>query len=114
VSPTVLVNYYFGAPASSWRPYLGAGINYTHFAGIRSSLPTSKLEMSDSVGWAAQAGMSYAAQKNWGLFASVTRLDVKSDVDAVATIPGVPVPVAVRTTIDLKPITYSFGVWYRF
>jgi hypothetical protein len=36
------------------------------------------------------------------------------DVDAIATIPGVPVPVEVRTTIDLKPITYSLGLWYRF
>jgi len=48
------------------------------------------------------------------LFTSVTRLDTKTDVDAIATVPGVPVPVEVKTTIDLKPITYSFGLWYRF
>jgi len=114
VSPTLLVNYYFGDPDTALRPYLGAGVNYTKFTDIRSSLPTSKLEMSDSWGWAVQAGLSYAVRKDWGLFVSVTRLDVKSDVDAIATIPGVPVPVEVKTTIDLKPITYSLGLWYRF
>lgn len=114
VSPTLLVNYYFGDAANTLRPYVGAGINYTKFTGARSSLATSKLELSDSFGWALAAGLNYAVSKDWGLFASVTRLDVKSDVDAIATIPGVPVPVEVRTTINLKPITYSLGLWYRF
>ena len=114
VSPTLLLNYYFGDPANTLRPYVGAGLNYTKFTSVRSSLPTSKLDMSDSTGWAVQAGLNYAVRKDWGLFASVTRLDVKSDVDAIATIPGVPVPVEVKTTIDLKPITYSLGLWYRF
>jgi outer membrane protein len=93
---------------------VGAGITYTRFIGIRSSLPTTKLEMSDSVGWALQGGLSYSISKEWGLFATVTRLDTKTDVDAVVTVPGVPVPVAVKTTIDLRPVTYAFGVWYRF
>jgi outer membrane protein len=114
VSPTLVMNYYFGDPATPLRPYLGAGINYTTFRGIRSSLPTSKLQMSDSWGWAVQGGLSYAVRRDWGLFASVTRLDTKTDVEAIATVPGVPVPVEVKTTIDLKPITYSFGLWYRF
>jgi outer membrane protein len=114
VSPTLLVNWYIGDAGNALRPYIGAGVNYTHFTSIRSSLPTSKLAMSDSFGWALEAGLSYAVAKNWGLFASVTRLDTKSDVDAIATIPGVPVPVEVRTTIDLKPVTYQAGLWYRF
>jgi outer membrane protein len=114
VTPTLLLNYYFGDAANALRPYVGAGVNYTKFTGIRSSLPTSKLNMSDSFGWAVHAGLNYAVRKDWGLFASIARLDVKTDVDAIATIPGVPVPVEVKTTIDLKPITYSVGLWYRF
>lgn len=114
VSPTFLVNYYFGAPDARLRPYLGAGLNYTRFVGIRSSLPTSKLQMSDSVGWALQGGLSYSLSQQWGLFATITRLDTKTDVEAVATVPGVPIPVAVKTTIDLRPVTYAMGVWYRF
>jgi len=58
VSPTLLLNYYFGDAANALRPYVGAGLNYTKFTGVRSSLPTSKLEMSDSFGWAVQAGLN--------------------------------------------------------
>jgi outer membrane protein len=106
VSPTLLFNYYFGAPGDTWRPYLGAGINYTRFTDIKSSL-APQVDMSDSWGLALQAGINYAIDKQWGLFASVARIDVKSDVVAVAS-------TVLTTTIDFKPVTYSFGAYYRF
>jgi outer membrane protein len=115
VSPTLLVNYYFGQPGDKWRPYVGAGINYTYFDDVKSPLPTTKLEMSDSWGLAIQAGVNYAVEKNWGLFASVARIDVESDVEAAGVqVPGVPVPLNLKTSIDFKPWTYSAGLWYRF
>jgi outer membrane protein len=114
VSPTLLFNYYFGQPGDVWRPYLGAGINYTRFTDVKSTLQTTKLEMSDSWGLALQAGVNYAVDKQWGLFASVARVDTKSDVEATATIPGVPVPVNIKTTVDFAPWTYSFGVTFKF
>jgi outer membrane protein len=107
VAPTVLVNYYFGQPGDTWRPYLGAGVNYTRFVDIRSTLPTTSIEMSDSVGLALQAGINYAAASNWGLFASVARVDVKSDLVAVTS-------TVLTTTIDFKPVTFSAGAWFRF
>jgi outer membrane protein len=120
VAPTLIFNYYFLEPESPWRPYVGAGINYTYFADIESSIPGADIDMSDSWGWAVQAGLSYAVSKQWGLFASVTRVDVKSDVTARATLtlptPIGPqnVPVTVKTEIDFKPVTYQIGVWYAF
>ena len=107
VAPTFLVNYYFGDPANKWRPYLGAGINYTRFTDIQTTLPNTTADMSDSVGLALQAGISYAASKNWGLFASVARVDVESDLVAVNS-------TVLTTTIDFRPVTYSAGLWYRF
>jgi outer membrane protein len=107
VAPTLLFNYYFGEPTATWRPYLGAGVNYTHFTDIRTSLPVQSVDMSDSWGLAVQAGINYAADRNWGLFASIARVDVKTDLVAVGS-------TVLTTTIDFKPITYSFGVWYRF
>ncbi len=107
VSPTLLVNYYFGDTTSTWRPYLGAGINYTKFTGIRTTLPDTTVSMSDSWGWALQAGVNYAISRQWGLFASVARLDVKSDVVAVNS-------TVLQTTIDFRPVTYAAGVWLRF
>jgi outer membrane protein len=106
VSPTLLFNYHFNAPGDALRPYVGAGINYTHFTGIESSL-APQVDMSDSWGWAVQAGVDYALNKQWGLWASIAALKVKSDVVAVGA-------TVLTTTIDFRPITYAFGVAYKF
>lgn len=106
VAPTLLVNYYFGDAANTVRPYLGLGLNYTRFASIKSSL-APKVDMSDSLGAAIQAGVNVAFNKQYGLFASVARVDVKSDLVAVGS-------TVLTTTIDFKPVTYSLGVWYKF
>ncbi len=63
--------------------------------------------MSDAVGLAIQAGISYAAAKNWGLFASIARVDVKTDLVAVTS-------TVLTTIIDFKPVTYSADAFYRF
>lgn len=106
VAPTLLVNYHFGAAGDTWRPYVGAGVNWTRFTSIKSKLAPS-VEMSDSVGLAVQAGVDYAIDKQWGLFASIAKVRVKSDLVAVAS-------TVLTTTIDFRPITYSIGVSYRF
>lgn len=106
IAPTFLVNYHFGAPGDTWRPYLGAGINYTRFVSAESKLATD-VKLSDSVGWAAQAGLDYALTKDWGLFASVAALRVKSKLVASGS-------TVLQTTIDFRPVVYSFGAVYRF
>ena len=72
VAPTLLMNYYFGDASSTIRPYVGVGLNYTKFASVKSSL-APKVEMSDSLGAAIQAGVNYAITKQYGLFASAAR-----------------------------------------
>lgn len=106
VSPTFFVNYHFGTPRSTWRPYLGVGINYTRFVGIESRI-ASDVRMSDSTGWAAQAGIDYSLDRRWSLFASVAALQVKSNLVAVGA-------TVLQTTIDFRPVVYSFGAVYKF
>ena len=106
VAPTLLLNYHFGQPGDARRPYLGAGINYTHFASIKSTL-AEKVEMSDSWGPTVQAGVDYFFDKQWGVFASVAAVKVKSDLVASGS-------TVLTTTIDFRPIVYSAGVSYRF
>lgn len=106
VAPTVIANYHFGNAGDTLRPYLGVGVNYTRFTGIRSSL-APKVEMSDSVGLVVQAGANYMLLREWGLFASIAKVQVKTDLVATAS-------TVLTTTIDFRPITYSFGVAYRF
>lgn len=106
VAPTVLLNYHFGAAGSALRPYLGVGVNYTRFTG--ASTPYGwQVNLSDSWGLAAHAGVDYALGKQWGLFASVGVAQVKSDLVAVGAS-------VLRSTIDFRPITYTAGMSFKF
>ena len=106
VAPTVLLNYHFFSPGDTWRPYIGAGINYTHFSNVKSSLAPD-VKMSNSTGLALQAGINYAITKDIGLFASIAKVNVKSKVVAVSS-------TVLTTTVDFRPIVYSAGVSYQF
>jgi outer membrane protein len=106
VSPTLFLNFHFGTPGDVWRPYLGAGINYTRFVRVESKLAPD-VKMSDSTGWAAQAGVDYTLNREWSLFASVAALKVKSKVVASGS-------TVLQTTIDFRPIVYTVGLGYRF
>ena len=103
---STLLNYHFGTAGDAFRPYLGAGINYTRFVSIRSTL-APQVEMSDSTGLAVQAGFDYAITPQWGFFGSIARVDVKSKLVAVAS-------TVLTTEINFRPVTYSVGLLYRF
>ena len=106
VAPTVLLNYHFGQPGDGLRPYVGAGINYTRFTDAKTPYGW-KVDLSDSWGLAVQAGLDFALGAQWGVFASVAAVQVKSDLVAVGA-------AVLRTTIDFRPVTFSVGASYRF
>lgn len=106
VAPTVFANYHFGEVGDRWRPYLGIGANYTHF-GSPSSSYFASVKLKDSYGLAAVAGVDYAINKQWGLFASFARADVKTHLVATGS-------VVVQSDIDLRPVIYSLGAAFKF
>ncbi len=106
VAPTLLVNYHFGKSGDTLRPYLGVGVNYTKFTNTTTPYGWD-VKLSDSVGMAVQAGVDYQLSKNWGLFASVARVDVQSKLTAVGA-------TVLQSKIDFRPITYAAGLSYRF
>jgi len=115
LSPTVLLNYNFGAPENRFRPFVGAGVNYTHFydaestaAGNLASGGPTKITLSDSVGLALQIGASYRIDERWSLVGSVLAAKVKSDMTAVTG------SIERKTTIDFQPVVYTLGVAYSF
>ena len=68
--------------------------------------PGADAEVGDA-GQAMHAGLGYAIDKQWGLFASVGRVDVKTKLVATAS-------TVLTSNIDLRPTTYSAGLTYRF
>ena len=105
-APTLLANYHFGTPGDTWRPYIGAGINYTKFTDAKSTL-ASDVKLGDSWGPAVQVGINYAVTKDIGVFASVAALKVKSHLVAAGS-------TVLTTTIDFRPLVYSAGLSYQF
>lgn len=105
-SPVLFANYHFGDAGAAWRPYLGLGVNYTKFTNIKSDYGWD-VHLSDSWGWAAQAGVDWKIDERWGAFFSIAALKVKTDLVATGA-------TVIQTTIDLRPRAYTAGVSYRF
>lgn len=112
--PTLLVQWHF-LPKSQFRPYVGAGINYTITYGedATSSLegalggPT-KVRLSDSVGWAVQAGIDVGIDENWFVNLDVKYIDIDVDADIITG--------GTKRTADVSidPVIVGLGVGYRF
>lgn len=82
--PTLMLQYYFMESSSKYRPYVGAGINYTtffdeKFKGQAKEL-LSDLSLEDSWGLAAHIGIDYQVQDNWYVGASAWYADIGTDV----------------------------------
>lgn len=109
--PTVLVNYNFGKDGATWRPYVGVGVNFTHFYAITSTAsgnlasggPTSTT-LKNSLGAAAQAGLNLKVTDQWSLNAAVALAKVKTDM--VATTGSI----ERKTQIDLRPVVFTVGI----
>lgn len=75
--PTLSLNYHFDT-GTAWKPYVGAGINYTIFFDESSAL--GDLELDNSVGLALQAGLDYAITEKGAVRLNVRWFDIDSDV----------------------------------
>lgn len=112
--PTLSVQYYFGEKTSALRPYVGVGINYTVFfeeslSGYsKANLGASNLELDDSIGLAAQAGVDYMLNDKWLINASVWHMDIDTEA-TFDTVLG-----KGSVDVDIDPWAYMLSVGYKF
>jgi outer membrane protein len=103
--PTLTLQYYpLGGRDSRIQPYIGAGVNYTHFSDETLDDGT-KLEMDDSWGAAAQIGVDLVINEHWAANVAAWYLDIDSDV----TVAG-----SVNDKVEIDPIVTMAGISYRF
>ncbi len=104
--PTLTLQYHF-APTSNIRPYVGAGINYTHFfdSEVKGGLdaPGADLDIDDSWGLAAQAGVDIDLDDTWFVNFDVKYIDI--DADAHITNGS-----SIKVDIDVDPIVWGIGI----
>jgi outer membrane protein len=89
IAPTLLFEYNFLPATATWRPYIGAGVNYTTFydrdstaAGNAASGGPTKLSLTSSVGPAVTAGVTYRISDRWAAHASYSWSQVKTNLTA--------------------------------
>ena len=112
--PTLLVQYHFDWEGNPFKPYVGAGLNFTWFTNSNLAVPLfpGKLPLSissTSVGAALQVGADYKLTKNWYLNADFKYIWMNTDV--TSDNPG---PKLVNSKLDINPMVYGVGVGYRF
>lgn len=100
--PTLLLQYHFTG-LNGYKPYVGAGINYTDISKV--SLPTGVTLDSHSWGGALQAGVDIPLDKNWSINFDVKKVYIKTDVYSTGTSVG---------TLKLDPVLVGVGLGYRF
>jgi outer membrane protein W/outer membrane protein OmpA-like peptidoglycan-associated protein len=103
--PTLTGKYYF--LTDNFRPYVGAGVNFTWFTSSKLAVPTVGTLKTDSasVGGALQAGFDYSLNDNWSLSFDAKRVWINTDVKLNGT---------KLTTVDVNPWILGVGIGYRF
>lgn len=104
--PTLSLQYHFN-PNGSWRPYAGAGLNYTLFFNEKTvgALQGSDLELDPSWGLATQVGLDVELGSDW--FANV---DARwFDIDTDAKLNG-----ARLGSVEIDPYAFGLSIGRRF
>lgn len=105
--PTLTVQYHF-TDFTGYKPYVGAGLNYTQITAEKISAGggTNNVTLSDkSIGGALQAGVDIPLTKQVSLNIDVKKVYIKSHVYVGVTDVG---------TLKLDPVVFGVGVGYRF
>lgn len=118
--PTLSLQWYPRGGQQGWQPYLGLGLNYTIFfdeevdseledaLGAIIGASKADLELDDSFGLAAQAGVDIPLGDSWGLNLGVWYLDIDTTAK-IKTDVG-----TVKFDVDIDPLVYNIGIFYKF
>lgn len=106
--PTLTLQYHFDG-LGAFKPYLGAGVNYTRFSSVSFAPAVAaalqpSLEKS-SVGLALQAGLDYDLGHNLVLNFDVKKVQIRTDVMSAGNRVG---------TLKVDPLLVGVGLGWRF
>lgn len=104
--PTLTLQYHF-TNFGAFKPYIGAGLNYTFFYNQKSH-DADHLKVKNAFGGALQVGFDYMINNNWGFNFDVKKLYLRPDFDV--TVGGT----QLTGKAKLDPWLIGTGVTYRF
>lgn len=106
--PTLTAQYHFTG-MGAFKPYVGAGVNYTLISSVKfDPAVQSALQPSlekNSLGLAVQAGFDYEIAKNTYLNVDIKKVQIRTDVKSAGTKVG---------EFKIDPVLFGLGVGWRF
>jgi outer membrane protein len=112
--PTLTLQYHF-TNLGAFKPYVGAGVNYTVFFSQKpgnvanNGVTITGLHFRNSFGAALQAGFDYMIDRHWGFNVDVKKLYLRPSFDADANSGAIPLTGSAK----LDPWMIGVGVSYR-
>jgi outer membrane protein len=103
--PTLTVQYHF-MPDATFRPYVGAGLNYTRFYDVNLGGGAFTVDR-NSWGGALQAGADVQLGRNLFLNFDIKKIWIDTDVKVTAT--G-----ATAASLKINPLILGVGVGMKF
>lgn len=104
--PTLTLQYHFSPDSPSFRPYVGAGINYTKFYDINLGGGTLTVD-SSNWGGALQIGADFPINKTFFFNVDIKKIWIDTDVKVVAT--G-----ATAANFKINPVVIGLGAGMKF
>lgn len=106
--PTLTAQYHFTG-MGAFKPYVGAGVNYTLISSVKfDPAVQSALQPSldkNSFGFAVQVGFDYEIAKNTYLNLDIKKVQIRTDVKSAGTKVG---------EFKIDPVLLGVGVGWRF
>lgn len=105
--PTLTAQYHFTG-LGAFRPYLGAGVNYTRLSAVEFSPAVAALGLSlkrDSWGLALQAGVDFPIGGGWMLNADIKKVQIGTTVYSKGADVG---------SFKVDPLLFGLGIGKRF
>ena len=109
--PTLTAQYHFFTD-EVFRPYVGAGVNYTIFYNEKQGSVVKGIEYENALGYAFQAGFDLMINDKFFVNVDVKKLFLKTDVkvDASNLATGLSLP----AEVEINPWLIGFGVGMKF
>jgi outer membrane protein len=106
--PALTAQYHFN-PDGTFKPYVGAGVQYIHFFDESNKLPlATNFSLDDGFGFTLQGGLDIAVGEGWYINADVKKTWLGMDARWGGR------GTSITADVDLDPLIVSAGFGYRF